>query len=95
MELTTGAKRLLLHQFGEEKCPVCSKWKQRRWCFCRTCYFALKKVNPALAAGLYVEAFNGTDEFFENYARAKEWLQDNGFADPTWKAEPKSGELFA
>jgi hypothetical protein len=86
-ELTTAAKRVLLHQFGEEVCPVCHKWKQRRWCFCRSCYFALKQADPQLASGLYVEAFNGTDEFFENYAKAKEWLQRRGLGD--------QGGLFA
>lgn len=95
MELTTAAKRVLLHQFGEEKCPVCQKCKQRRWCFCRTCYFALKQADPRLASGLYVEAFNGTDEFFENYAKAKEWLQSRGVGDPTWNVRRNQGDLFA
>lgn len=94
MELTTAHKRILWENFKSEACPVCKKWKQSKWCLCRTCYFALKQADLRLAAGLYVRIIDG-EEFFENYARAKEWLEEHGHADPTWNAKPKSGELFA
>jgi hypothetical protein len=92
--LTTAHKRILIQHFGAEDCPVCKQSKQRKWCFCRTCYFSLKRGNPRLASGLYVQAFNGTDEFFENYARAKEWLEERGH-NAGWNTTPKSGDLFA
>lgn len=92
MQLTAAHRRILNHQFHEFRCPVCSKKKQCRECFCRTCYFALKSAAPQLAAGLYVQY--PSDEFYENYARAKEWLEERGHS-AGWNSTPKSGDLFA
>lgn len=91
-KLTTAQIRILCHQFESEVCPVCNKWKQRRWCFCRRCYFALKRGNPALASGLWHEAFDGTERFFESYHKAKEWLSGTGLQK--LKHDPQGG-LFA
>jgi hypothetical protein len=90
-ELTTAQIVVLSRQFVSEKCPVCGKRKQRRWCFCRSCYFAVKRGNPLLAAGLWHEAFDGTDRFFESYAEAKAWLSSTGLQ----KLKNEQGGLFA
>lgn len=93
--ITSAHKRILWEHFKSEACPVCHKRKESKWCLCRSCYFALKAAQPRMASGLYAQILNGTDEWWENYARAKEWLEENGHADPSWNAAPKSGELFA
>lgn len=95
MILTTAYRRILWHAFRSESCPVCNKPKQPKWCFCRGCYFGLKRVDPRLAAALYTEILEDSDRFFESYARAKDWLQENGFADHSFTARPRSGDLFA
>lgn len=94
MTLTIAHKRILWEHFKSQVCPVCKNQKQSKWCFCRTCYFSLKRADPKLAAGLYAPILNGTDEFWENYARAKEWLEERGH-NPGWNTTPKSGDLFA
>jgi hypothetical protein len=91
MDLTTAQIVILSRQFESEHCPVCNKWKQRRWCFCRGCYFAVKRGNPPLASGLWHEAFDGTDEFYESYARAKAWLSTTGLQH----TKNEQGGLFA
>jgi hypothetical protein len=90
--VTTAQICVLTHQFKSRVCPVCAKSKAPRWCFCRTCYFALKRGNPPLASGLWHEAFDGTDRFFESYMRAKEWLVGTGLEK--LKHDPQGG-LFA
>lgn len=62
-----------------------------QWCFCKGCYFALKTSQPSFAAGLWKEAFDSTHEFFENYARAKAWLQTTGLQ----RNRNEQGGLFA
>ena len=89
--VTKAQVRILSQQFESEKCPVCNKWKQKRRCFCRGCYFALKTAQPALATGLWHEAFDGTDRFFESYARAKAWLSTTGLQ----RTKDEQGGLFA
>jgi len=89
--ITTAQAVILARQFESEQCPVCNKGKQRRWCFCRSCYFALKTAQPALASGLWHEAFDGTDRFFESYARAKAWLSTTGLQ----RTKNEQGGLFA
>jgi hypothetical protein len=90
--LTTAQITLLSRAFESRECPVCKKWKQARWCFCRSCYFALKTAQPKLAAGLWHEAFDGTDRFFESYQAAKTWLSSTGLQK--LKHDPQGG-LFA
>ena len=90
-KVTTAQRVILSHRFESEQCPVCNKGKQSRWCFCRGCYFALKTAQPALASGLWHEAFDGTDRFFENYARAKAWLSTTGLQ----RTKDEQGGLFA
>jgi hypothetical protein len=91
--LTQAHKRILIQHRGSEICPVCTKRKERKWCFCRTCYFSLKQGNAQLAASLW-RALDETGEFWESYARAKEWLEERGH-NATWKTTPRSGDLFA
>ena len=89
--LTVAQCTILAHDFESTRCPVCTKSKQRRWCFCRTCYFALKTARPKLASGLWREAFDNTDEFFESYQAAKVWLSSTGLQ----KLKNDQGGLFA
>lgn len=91
IDLTDGQIRIMWHQFESEICPTCNKWKQKRWCFCRGCYHALKHAKPKLAAGLWHEAFDGTNEFFESYQRSKAWLAHTGLE----KSKHEQGGLFA
>jgi hypothetical protein len=93
VQLTTAHKRILWEHFKGAKCPVCGTRKQSRQCFCRSCYFALKTADPKLAAGLYARILDD-EPFFENYARAKEWLEERGH-NAGWNTTPKSGDLFA
>lgn len=93
MQLTKAHKLILMQHRRSESCPVCTKQKDRGWCFCRTCYFSLKRSEEKLAASLWC-ALDRTDEFWENYARAKEWLEERGH-NATWNTTPKSGDLFA
>jgi hypothetical protein len=76
--LTEAQITIMWHQFESNVCPVCSSTKQRRWCFCRTCYFALKHAQPKLAAGLWYSALDENDRFFEGYQAAKTWLSKTG-----------------
>lgn len=93
--LTRDNKHTLWEIFTSAICPVCKRWKQVRWCFCQTCYFTLKKREPALAKKLYTRIQNGTDEFWESYARARTYLKQIGLADPKRNERPRSGDLFA
>lgn len=95
MKLTSAQIVILSRQFEDSSCPVCHNGKQRRWCFCRNCYFALKRADARLASGLYVSALNGTDEFYENYQKAKEHLRSRGLGDPSWGTRSDTEDLFA
>jgi hypothetical protein len=87
--LTEAQVRILNHRFHEWVCPVCGKKKQSRQCFCKGCYHALKTAKPELATGLYVAY--PSDEFYENYARAKAWLSTTGLQ----RTKNEQGGLFA
>jgi hypothetical protein len=90
-EITEGQVRVMLHDFENTVCPVCRKEKQRRWCFCRTCYFALKRAQPKLASGLWYEMLDESDRFFESYQAARLWLSSTGLQ----KLKNEQGGLFA
>lgn len=90
IEVNNAYRHILWHAFKSTECPVCCRHKQPMQCFCRGCYFALKCADPKMAAGLYACILDD-EPFFENYATAKNWLQEHGMR----QARPRSGELFA
>lgn len=64
----------LWHMFKSDRCPVCTRRKEKKHCFCRSCYFAL----PAeLRSPLWYSALEG-DAFFEAYQQAKTKLFQMG-----------------
>lgn len=78
-ELTSAQRVILLHHFEIEICPTCGHAKQRKWCFCKTCYFALKSGRPDLARGLWHSALDEkSDRFFDSYQAAKDFLSSTG-----------------
>lgn len=70
--MTDAFRRILNHWFHEFRCPVCHRKKHCRDCFCIGCYHVLKNAKPDWAARLYADY--PSEEFYENYARAKNWL---------------------
>jgi hypothetical protein len=80
-QLSEGQFSVFFHYFTSKECPVCFRSKRPRWCFCRTCYFAL---TLELRNGLWTPAFDGTTAFVENYQRAKAWLDERGVGNQAW-----------